>query len=269
MFGEKNNDYFDKKTKSNNINYYFDHPNQGQDRDEYNHQNRHQYNPNYTNPNEENNNYPDTNEYYDNYQNQDEYYDDYQNQEEYYNDYYEDNQEEYYEDNYQDTNPDNYDYNRNYNEGNDYTNLEQNSNKPSFQERFERGYKEENQLRNNIQEERRQRPRPEADYNQRYNNRESYDPRYRNSQYQDEYAYEERRRKKVKKQKRNLRYDIPKNKLLTYAAYGFLGLGGIHDFYLNHYIAGTIKFCTCNFFFIGTIIDCIRIMAGRYKEFRG
>jgi TM2 domain-containing membrane protein YozV len=40
---------------------------------------------------------------------------------------------------------------------------------------------------------------------------------------------------------------------------GFLGIGGIHRFYLGKYVTGVLYFLTGGFLYIGTIIDLFRI----------
>ena len=59
-----------------------------------------------------------------------------------------------------------------------------------------------------------------------------------------------------------------KNKEITLGlcCAGFLGFGGLHDFYLENYGRGLLKFFTANFFVIGTIIDLVRIITDSYDE---
>lgn len=47
---------------------------------------------------------------------------------------------------------------------------------------------------------------------------------------------------------------------------GFIGFGGLHDFYLENYGKGLLKFFTANFFVIGTIIDLVRLLTDSYDE---
>lgn len=47
---------------------------------------------------------------------------------------------------------------------------------------------------------------------------------------------------------------------------GFFGLGGLHCFYCGKIGMGIFYFITCGFFFIGTIIDLIRIITGTYRD---
>ena len=63
--------------------------------------------------------------------------------------------------------------------------------------------------------------------------------------------------------------DKDKKTALILCCLGILGLGGIHDFYLGKIGSGIIKFITLNWFFIGTIIDLIKIASGSYKDNAG
>lgn len=45
---------------------------------------------------------------------------------------------------------------------------------------------------------------------------------------------------------------------------GFCGIGGLHDFYLGCIWLGIIKLLTCDFFFVGTIIDLILLVSNSY-----
>lgn len=49
----------------------------------------------------------------------------------------------------------------------------------------------------------------------------------------------------------------------------FIGIGGIHDFYLGNVGNGIIKFATANWFFIGGIIDLVKISNGEYLDRTG
>lgn len=60
--------------------------------------------------------------------------------------------------------------------------------------------------------------------------------------------------------------DKNKKTALILCLIGFLGIGGIHDFYLGKYGAGIIKLITVNFFGIGTILDLIKISSGGYRD---
>lgn len=61
---------------------------------------------------------------------------------------------------------------------------------------------------------------------------------------------------------RNVNYN--KNTAMALCALGFIGLGGIHDFYLGYIGKGIVKFFTMNWFLIGTIIDLIKILNDSY-----
>ena len=47
---------------------------------------------------------------------------------------------------------------------------------------------------------------------------------------------------------------------------GFLGVGGLHDFYLGNIKKGLIKIFTLNWFLVGTIMDLIKILNGVYLD---
>ena len=49
----------------------------------------------------------------------------------------------------------------------------------------------------------------------------------------------------------------------------FIGLGGIHDFYLGRISSGIIKLITINWFLFGTIIDLIKLLSGGYRDNAG
>ncbi len=63
--------------------------------------------------------------------------------------------------------------------------------------------------------------------------------------------------------------DKNKKTTLILCCLGILGIGGIHDFYLGKFGSGLIKLFTVNWFFIGTIIDLIKIASGSYKDNSG
>lgn len=46
---------------------------------------------------------------------------------------------------------------------------------------------------------------------------------------------------------------------------GFIGLGGLHEFYLGNIGKGLIKFFTVNYFFIGTIVDLCDLSEAKKK----
>jgi len=60
--------------------------------------------------------------------------------------------------------------------------------------------------------------------------------------------------------------DKSKQTALILCAIGFVGIGGLHDFYLGRIGGGIIKLITINWFFIGTIVDIIKIANGTYKD---
>lgn len=47
---------------------------------------------------------------------------------------------------------------------------------------------------------------------------------------------------------------------------GFLGIGGLHDFYLGSIKKALFKLLTANWFIVGTIIDLIKIRNGTYLD---
>lgn len=53
--------------------------------------------------------------------------------------------------------------------------------------------------------------------------------------------------------------------LLLLNLVGFVGVGGLHDFYLKKYTRACIKLITINWFGIGTIIDLIKIINNNYN----
>lgn len=60
-----------------------------------------------------------------------------------------------------------------------------------------------------------------------------------------------------------------KGKAMGLCCLGFVGLGGIHDFYLGNYGKGIVKICTANWFLIGTIADLVKIASGGYRDNSG
>ena len=63
--------------------------------------------------------------------------------------------------------------------------------------------------------------------------------------------------------------DKNKKTALLLCLLGFVGIGGIHDFYLGKIGNGIIKIITINWFMFGTILDLIRISTGGYKDNAG
>ena len=47
---------------------------------------------------------------------------------------------------------------------------------------------------------------------------------------------------------------------------GFIGLGGIHYFYVGRYGKGILYFCTIGMFFMGTIKDLAVISSGAFTD---
>ena len=63
--------------------------------------------------------------------------------------------------------------------------------------------------------------------------------------------------------------DKNKKTAMILCCIGFIGIGGIHDFYLGNYGKGIIKLFTLNWFMLGTILDLIKIASGGYKDNSG
>lgn len=63
--------------------------------------------------------------------------------------------------------------------------------------------------------------------------------------------------------------DKNKTTALILCCIGFVGIGGLHDFYLGRIGSGIVKLITLNWFCIGTIIDLIKILTGSYKDNAG
>lgn len=63
--------------------------------------------------------------------------------------------------------------------------------------------------------------------------------------------------------------DKKKKTTLILCSIGFLGLGGLHDFYLGRIGSGIVKIVTLNWFLIGTIIDLVEITTGTYRDGTG
>lgn len=63
--------------------------------------------------------------------------------------------------------------------------------------------------------------------------------------------------------------DKEKKTALLLCCLGFVGIGGIHDFYLGKIGSGILKVITVNWFFIGTLIDLMKISTGSYKDNAG
>lgn len=63
--------------------------------------------------------------------------------------------------------------------------------------------------------------------------------------------------------------DKQKKIALILCCIGFIGFGGLHDFYVGKIGKGIIKLLTFNWFLIGTIIDLIQIATGSYLDNAG
>ena len=63
--------------------------------------------------------------------------------------------------------------------------------------------------------------------------------------------------------------DKSKKTAMILCLLGFVGIGGIHDFYVGRFGAGIIKLFTANWFFVGTVIDLIKILSGGYLDNSG
>ena len=63
--------------------------------------------------------------------------------------------------------------------------------------------------------------------------------------------------------------DKSKSMSMILCAIGFLGVGGLHDFYLGKIGKGIIKLITLNWFMIGTIVDLIKLSTGQYTDNTG
>lgn len=63
--------------------------------------------------------------------------------------------------------------------------------------------------------------------------------------------------------------DKNKKTCLILCCLGFIGIGGIHDFYLGKIGSGILKLITCNWVLFGTIFDLIKISTGSYLDNSG
>lgn len=63
--------------------------------------------------------------------------------------------------------------------------------------------------------------------------------------------------------------DKSKGTAMKLCCLGFIGLGGIHDFYLGNYGKGILKLMTLNWLMIGTFVDLTTIASGGYKDNSG
>ena len=71
-------------------------------------------------------------------------------------------------------------------------------------------------------------------------------------------------KKTYKQLNNNEKENYDKNKLMILCSIGFIGIGGLHDFYLRNIGKGIIKFFTMDWFLIGTVIDLIKIYNNSY-----
>lgn len=60
--------------------------------------------------------------------------------------------------------------------------------------------------------------------------------------------------------------DKSKKTALILCCIGFLGIGGLHYFYVGRIGKGILYICTVGFFFIGTIMDLIKISTGSFTD---
>ena len=63
--------------------------------------------------------------------------------------------------------------------------------------------------------------------------------------------------------------DKKKGTALGLCCLGFLGLGGIHYFYVGRIGKGLLYFLTVGLFFFGTIFDLIKIGSGSFVDSAG
>jgi TM2 domain-containing membrane protein YozV len=63
--------------------------------------------------------------------------------------------------------------------------------------------------------------------------------------------------------------DKTKKTALICCLLGFLGVAGIHHFYVGNIGKGIIYLCTFGWFFIGTTLDLIKILTGSFRDVSG
>lgn len=63
--------------------------------------------------------------------------------------------------------------------------------------------------------------------------------------------------------------DKSKKTAMILCLIGFIGIGGLHDFYVGKIGAGILKLITINWFLIGSIADIIKISTGTYTDGSG
>lgn len=60
--------------------------------------------------------------------------------------------------------------------------------------------------------------------------------------------------------------DKKKSTALILCCLGFIGIGGIHQFYVGNIGKGILYLFTGGLFFIGTVVDLIKIATGSFKD---
>lgn len=63
--------------------------------------------------------------------------------------------------------------------------------------------------------------------------------------------------------------DKDKKTATILCAIGFIGVGGLHDFYVGKIGLGLLKLFTANFALVGTFIDIIKLSTGAYTDNTG
>jgi TM2 domain-containing membrane protein YozV len=58
----------------------------------------------------------------------------------------------------------------------------------------------------------------------------------------------------------------PKMNVILLCCLGFMGLAGIHRFYVGRIWTGILWLCTCGIFGIGTILDLIFIGTDKFRD---
>ena len=60
--------------------------------------------------------------------------------------------------------------------------------------------------------------------------------------------------------------DRKKSTAMKLCCLGFLGLGGIHQFYVGNIGKGLVYIFTLGWFYVGTIADLIKIALGSFRD---
>lgn len=47
---------------------------------------------------------------------------------------------------------------------------------------------------------------------------------------------------------------------------GFIGIGGLQHFYVGRWGKGILYLLTCGLFFVGTLIDLIKLLLGSFRD---